>query len=322
MLASVTLGAVLRSTLLPLAVLAAMGCARSDGPPTGARVASLGTPPPPTGPPPSLAPPAAPRPPSSEPPPPASPPAPVPSPSATSDQGTGTGTTNGPTDSPTDSPTDGPTGFRTPLGPRQLAADEPAMRYANLSSATCRKELQRLGLPVDVPKKGYAHVGLPVRITGPMHGVRIRTAPASSKYGVLDCRLALALDAMAEVLGRHGVTEVRIGNIYRPGSRIGGRRRRSQHSYGLAADVSAFVNGEGEVIAVEGHWGASIGDQPCGPEAVMKTDDPKARFMRDAVCDLSRQGVFHHILTPSANAAHRNHFHFDIERDARNRWIR
>jgi len=196
------------------------------------------------------------------------------------------------------------------------------MRYANLSSSACRKELARQQLPVDVPKKGYANVGLPVRVTGAFHGVVIRTGPASSKYGILDCRLALALGAMAEVLKDHGVSEIRIGNMYRPGAHIRGRRRKSQHSYGLAADVSAFVNAEGEVIPVEGHWGASIGDRPCGDEAVMKTDDEAARFMRDAVCDLSRRGIFHHILTPSANAAHRNHFHFDIERDAKNRWIR
>lgn len=196
------------------------------------------------------------------------------------------------------------------------------MRYANLSSAACRQELTRQELAVEVPKKGYANVGLPVRVTGPFHGVVIRTAPASSQYGVLDCRLALAFAAMAEVLVVHGVGEIRIGNIYRPRARISGRRRKSQHSYGLAADVSAFVTTDGDVIPVEGHWGANIGDRPCGPGAVMNTSDARARLMRDAVCDLSRQGVFHHILTPSANAAHRNHFHFDIERDAKNRWIR
>ena len=196
------------------------------------------------------------------------------------------------------------------------------MRYANLSSSSCRQELARQALPVVVPKKGYANVGLPVRVTGPFHGVVIRTPPASSQYGVLDCRLALALGAMAEVLAEHGIGEIRIGNIYRPRAKISGRRRRSQHSYGLAADVSAFVKVDGEVIPVEGNWGASIGDRPCGPDAVMSTDSEDARLMRDAVCDLSRRGVFHHILTPSANAAHRNHFHFDIERDAKNRWIR
>ena len=86
--------------------------------------------------------------------------------------------------------------------------------------------------------------------------------------------------------------------------------------------MTAFVDDDGMVIPVEGNWGADIGDRPCGPHASMKTKDDKAHLMRNAVCDLSRRGVFHHILTPSANAAHRNHFHFDIERNAKNRWIR
>lgn len=291
-----------------IAVLLGLSCVSgcSPAPPAGVRVASYGTPPPPTGAPPSRLPPTpvpppshdSPLPPTTPSPPPASPAAPAPLPE----------------------PPIGPRDYRAPLGTPQLGADEPAMRYANLSSSACRQELARQGLPVDVPKKGYANVGLPVRVTGPFHGVVIRTA--SNKYGVLDCRLALALGAMAEVLAEHGVGEVRIGNIYRPRARISGRRRKSQHSYGLAADVSAFVTSEGDVIPVEGNWGAGIGERPCGPGAVMKTDDDRAHLMRDAVCDLSRRGVFHHILTPSANAAHRNHFHFDIERDAKNRWIR
>jgi hypothetical protein len=213
-------------------------------------------------------------------------------------------------------------GFRTPLGPRRMKANEPAMRFASLTSAACRKEVVARKLPVSFDKKGYGKVGLPVRITGPMHGVTIRTAPKSSKYGVLDCRLALAFELMAEVLAQHGVRELRIGNIYRPGAQIRGQRTKSQHSHALAADVSAFVNAKGKVIPVEGNWGAAIRDLPCGPKAVMKSKSADARLLRDAVCDLSRRGVFHHILTPSANHDHRNHFHFDIARKSKNRFMK
>ena len=37
---------------------------------------------------------------------------------------------------------------------------------------------------------------------------------------------------------------------------------------------------------------------------------------------LAREGVFHHILTPSANADHLDHFHFDIARESKNRFVR
>ena len=35
------------------------------------------------------------------------------------------------------------------------------------------------------------------------------------------------------------------------------------------------------------------------------------------MCEVARKGLFHDVLTPSFNAAHRTHFHFDIkEKDA------
>jgi hypothetical protein len=196
------------------------------------------------------------------------------------------------------------------------------MVTANLSAWACRRRLAELGPAVQVDKRGYAHVALPVRIRGPLRGVRIRTAPASSVYGVLDCRLALAFDAMARVLSEHGVAEVRIGTIYRPGATIRGRRVRSQHAYALAADVVALVRADGRVVPVEGSWGAQVGETACGPTAVLAEDAEDVVFLRNAICALARQGVFHHILTPSADTPHDDHIHLDVQRGAKNRWIR
>jgi hypothetical protein len=39
------------------------------------------------------------------------------------------------------------------------------------------------------------------------------------------------------------------------------------------------------------------------------------------ICDVARSGLFHHILTPNHDAAHKNHFHLDIARGARQRII-
>lgn len=195
------------------------------------------------------------------------------------------------------------------------------MRYSGLRGSACRAMVRQRGLPVHFEAKAVRHVATAVRITGAMHGVRFVTAPAPSPYGILDCRLALALDDMAEVLARFGVSEVRIGSMHRPNATIRRSGKRSQHSYGLAADISAVRRHDGHFVAVEGNWGAEIGDTPCGPSAPMKTGSADALFMRDMVCAVARAQIFHHMLTPSTNADHLNHFHFDIQRDARGGWV-
>lgn len=215
-----------------------------------------------------------------------------------------------------------PEGFRQPVPGRALPSNAPAMRYAELRGSACRAMVKQRGLPVHFEAKAVTHVATAVRITGSMHGVRIVTAPAPSPFGILDCRLALALDDMAEVMARFGVTEVRIGSMHRPNARIRGTGKTSQHSHGLAADISAVRRNDGHFVAVKDNWGAKIGDTPCGPSAPMTTGSADALFMRDMVCAIARAQVFHHMLTPSANADHLDHFHFDIQRDARGGWVR
>jgi hypothetical protein len=39
--------------------------------------------------------------------------------------------------------------------------------------------------------------------------------------------------------------------------------------------------------------------------------------LRNIVCAAARAGLFHHVLTPNYDAAHRDHLHLDIKRDAR-----
>ncbi|MCA9622972.1 MAG: extensin family protein [Myxococcales bacterium] len=211
--------------------------------------------------------------------------------------------------------------YRRPLGPLQLSSSTSAMRYAALSASECKKLVTERRLPVEFEAKAWSNVALAARITGPLSGVKVVTARAPSKFGVVDCRLALALDEMARLLHGHGVAEVRIGNTYRPGAKLG-TGKHSQHAHALAADVSAFVRVDGTVVPVTDNWGAAIGDTPCGENADMTSPDERRLFLRNAVCALAREGVFHHILTPSANADHLDHFHFDIARESKNRFVR
>jgi hypothetical protein len=204
--------------------------------------------------------------------------------------------------------------FRQPLPPRELARDAPALRAANLSPSACLAELKQRKLPFERAGGAAAGIAAPVRVTGPIRGIRFVTPGKKSVYGKLDCRLALVLDELATVLERHGVASVRVDNAYRPKAHLPGRRTSSQHRYGLALDVTAFELADGGVLSVESDWHGEIGTEPCGADAKFFDAEPRAIALRDLVCEIARSGLFHHILTPSYNAAHRDHVHFDIKR--------
>jgi hypothetical protein len=189
-----------------------------------------------------------------------------------------------------------------------------------LSPAACSAELRRRKLPVERDGGSAVGIAAPVRITGAMHGIRFVTPSRKSVYGKLDCRLALALDELSRVLERHGVVKVRVDNLYRPGAHLSGSHARSQHRYGLAVDLVSFELSSGIELSVEKDWHGVLESPPCGPEGRLIDPTEPAIALRNLVCDLAKHGVFNHILTPSFNAAHRDHLHLDIKRGDK-RWI-
>lgn len=207
--------------------------------------------------------------------------------------------------------------FHQPLPSLSELAQGPAMRLANLSPAECRKLLAEKELAVERWRGPAPGVATPLRITGPLEGVELRVPSAKTPYGLLDCRLALALAEMSRVLAEHGVVSVRIDNFYRPRARLPRRKKLSQHAHGLAADVVEFTLENGEVLNVERDWQGVRGEPPCGPEARLVEASDRAVRLRNLVCAIAARGVFHHILTPGYDAAHRNHLHLDIKRDER-----
>ncbi len=192
-----------------------------------------------------------------------------------------------------------------------LASTAPATRYAALTDGACTKEVSRRNLAVAANAKATRGVAAPMRITGPLHGVRFVTP--SSPNGVLDCRLALALDDLSETLAKLGVATVRIDNFYREGAHLPGKKKKSQHASALAADITSIELADGRALTPEDDWHAPIGSTSCGPDAVMNDPTPETITLRNLVCQVAREGLFHHLLTPSFNAAHRTHFHFDIQ---------
>lgn len=92
----------------------------------------------------------------------------------------------------------------------------------------------------------------------------------------------------------------------------------SEHALANAIDITGFVTRDGRRVRVLDGWKKTRGVVPAaagaGPAGF---DDPppesaEARFLRavrDGACD-----VFRGVLGPDFNAAHRNHFHFDMGR--------
>lgn len=209
--------------------------------------------------------------------------------------------------------------FHEPMPEPALVAGVPALAFANLSAARCRALLKEKKIETRSPKAFPKTILVPVRLTGTLHGVRFVTAPAPSPYGIADCRLVLALDDLASVLATFDVTTIRVDNLYRPRAKLPGSPKRSQHAYGLAADITSVTLADGRTLSVEDDWHATIGEKACGPDAVMSEPDDDAIALRNLVCEIARRGIFHHLLTPGFNAAHRTHFHFDIQRGEK-RW--
>ena len=213
-----------------------------------------------------------------------------------------------------------PASYQKPLPPPLVAKGSHASRWAGLSGAQCWAEVARRKLPVTRWRGMASGVQTPVRVTGPIGGVRFVTPGAKSPYGILDCRLALAFSDLAELLRRHDVVEVRIDNMYRPHAHLPGKKKPSQHSFGLAVDLTRLKLDSGQELVVERDFEGAIGEPVCG-EGARSELSSDAKTLRDLICDVARSELFHHILTPNHDAAHKDHFHLDIARGAHQRII-
>lgn len=186
-----------------------------------------------------------------------------------------------------------------------------ATRLASLSPAQCRNELTRRRIETKPARGAHPGIATPLRLVGPLQGIRFRAPGERSVYGILDCRLLLALDDFARVLADAGVVEVHVDNYYRPHAHLPGRRDKpSQHAYGLAADIEAFTLRDGRTLRVEQDWHAELGPEPCADG----NESAESPTLRRLVCSALQRGLFSHVLTPNTDAAHQNHLHFDIAR--------
>ena len=76
---------------------------------------------------------------------------------------------------------------------------------------------------------------------------------------------------------------------------IAGTSKRSEHSKGNAIDIAGFTMKNGDKIMVLDHW---------------KDRGKKGQFLRTVFKDSCK--IFKGAMGPNSNAAHRDHFHFDM----------
>lgn len=204
--------------------------------------------------------------------------------------------------------------YRVPLGSHKTHQKSLATRYANLQPAACRAELRHRKIAA-VRAVGMA-VGIasPMRLVGPLRGVRFVTPGPKSVHGKLDCRLVLLLDELASLLDQSGVSVVYVDGFYRPRAHLPGKKAPSQHSYGLAMDIHAFGTKDGSTLLVERDFSGKIGEPVCGEAAWLQPESRGAIELRNIVCALARGNFFHYLLTPNYDEAHGNHLHGDIKR--------
>jgi len=205
--------------------------------------------------------------------------------------------------------------FRWTVDAQETESQRRSRRIVNASPAACRAELRRRKLAVSALGGNVAGVATPVRLTGELRGVRFVTPGKKSVYGILDCRLAIVLDELAELLLAQGVVAVHVDNFYRPRAHLPGSRKKSQHAYGLAIDIYGVTLADGTTLVVERDFNGTVGAVPCGPDAALGPDgDARALALRNVVCAIARSRLFNYLLTPNYDAAHRNHVHADVGR--------
>ncbi|MEW5726798.1 MAG: extensin family protein [Pseudomonadota bacterium] len=201
-------------------------------------------------------------------------------------------------------------GCARPPAPAPVVVAPPVPQVVDPDTA-CLQELSRLAVAYE-PLQSFAGedgcgIDNPVRVS--------QAAIAWNRPGTLSCRLArtlvryetelvqpLALKHFGQPVRkllhagtydcryrRNGKTRTAAGS----GGRKGGRL--SEHSHGLAIDITGFELADGSVVSVKTDW---------------RRGDARSAFLHQLArgsCD-----TFNVVLTPNHDRLHQDHFHLDI----------
>ncbi len=200
----------------------------------------------------------------------------------------------------------------------EVARDEVRFTIAPPTDDSCHAMLDALGLDWSVapPNRGIAD---PVWVQPLVRGVRYRYVESSEPSRMLaDCQLAVRLAEVADLVKGYGLDEVVHIGIYnyrcigggtpetRPGCTL------SQHAFAQAIDLHAFRRvSDGTEYNVETDWVVTSGDTCPG-----RPSGEADRILHEIACTLWSDRIFHIVLTPNYNSAHRSHFHVDLTEGA------
>jgi hypothetical protein len=180
-------------------------------------------------------------------------------------------------------------------------------------AATCQERLVQLGIDFDVagPSKGVAD---PVSVKLPLNGIQYYGYGGSTPQTklMMDCSLAVALHRLGEVAKAFDIVALEHIGIYNYRCIGGGDPSTgcelSQHAFAKAIDIHELRDKNGVTYNTETDWVIDPDDKTC----TAPTANNKDKLLHDIVCEWHKQKVFHILLTPNYNAAHRNHFHVDL----------
>jgi hypothetical protein len=158
--------------------------------------------------------------------------------------------------------------------------------------------VQRGGASINGP--GGCGMDYPLRVSAQAQGLVAYNQPqtlACQMVPTVDRWIANVVQPAAQRWFGAGVVEVKAGSFNCRGIRGGSSSRMSEHAYGNALDVFAFVLSSGHSVVIRQHW---------------RTDGPDSAFLREVfirACD-----HFTTVLGPGYNALHYDHFHLDLAR--------
>lgn len=197
---------------------------------------------------------------------------------------------------------------RRPLA--DIALRHPARDGDAVPEPRAADRLRELGVqfrPWDAPERSIGgrtpcRVQDGVAVRRGASGVRYSKAPlVSAAFAVRLARFeTIAQEEARRAFGRPIVRIEHLGS-YVCRSVAGAPGVPSQHAFGNAIDVSAFVLRGGRRIVVARDY----------PRAGAATQRPGARFFRDLVGRLRDERVFGSVLTPDYDARHADHLHLD-----------
>ncbi len=209
----------------------------------------------------------------------------------------------------------------------------PAPRNMKLSPSACLAMLEKLDVAFVRPGFDTPLIETPVLLSAPVAGVRVGPHYSGNKRrtnAVMDCHLALAMVAVADIAKQLGIEAIEFYSTYRPlkappkrcpkGKRRGKclkkrrkyaktvKAQKSQHRFGRAIDIRWFKTNDGRTIDVLTHFDRRSGIPPCS----YRPNTQEGKILNALVCNIHHHRLFTVMLTPNANKDHHNHFHFDL----------